>query len=97
MKPSETDSNTGLSEGQCPQWSCREREATALPGSSELGVTAQPAGQCCTDGMLSPCAQRGDQGMASDSDGLRHSPGITRHVCIETGVGQARKSHQVEG
>lgn len=68
----------------------------ALPGSRELGVRAQPARQCCTDGVLSPRAQRGQQGMGREGDGLRCSSGITRHICMETGLEQVRKSHQVE-
>lgn len=75
----DTDSNTGLSRGQHPQWSCREREGMALPGAE----ISQLAGQCCTVGFLFPCAQWGHWGMASNGDRLKCSPWTTRYVCME--------------
>lgn len=94
LKPSEIDSDTSLSKGQSLSGPAEKEKTWHCPGAE---VTAQPAGQRCTDRVLSPRAQQVEQGMVSDCDGLRHSPGITRHVCVETGLGQVRKSPLVEG
>lgn len=77
LKPSETDGHSGLSEGQCPQWSCRGGEGTAVPGGSERGAAAQPAGQPCADGVLSPVPSeelRARPLMVMGADTARGSP-----------------------